>query len=77
MGYLDMEAIATVPPPVQRAIAEGHTLTRNQLETLIAVEAKLLGLSVDDALACARAGTLPRSYVADDLALLIGLLATD
>jgi hypothetical protein len=49
-------------------------LTETQLRALIADEAKLLGLTFDDAVKRAKSRTLPRTYIGDDLALLIELL---
>lgn len=49
-------------------------LTESQLRALVADEAKLLGLTFDDAVKRAKSRTLPRTYIGDDLALLIELL---
>jgi len=49
-------------------------LSESELRALIAEEAKLLGLTFEDAVKRARNRTLPRTYIGDDLALLIELL---
>ena len=49
-------------------------LTETQLRALIADEAKFLGLTFDEAVKRAKSRTLPRTYVGDDVALLVELL---
>lgn len=67
-----MRAVVRIPPTLRQAIRRGR-LTPSQVTHLIRVEAKALGLSPAQAVARARAGTLPRHYIADDLALLVQL----
>lgn len=63
-----------LPKSLQQAIEQGE-LTDAQLRELIGLEAKALGLlSTEEAIEHAKAHTLPRNYIADDLALLIELL---
>jgi hypothetical protein len=57
------------------AALECGELTPEQLRRLIALEAEALGLSFDEAVARARAKTLPsRDVIASDLELLVDLL---
>lgn len=59
---------------LREAIERGE-LTDDQVRELIALEAHALGLGVEDAIAQARAGTLPRTPIGSDLELLVDLLA--
>jgi hypothetical protein len=65
--------VPQVPEALQRAISTGE-LTEVQLRELIELEANALSLSTEEAIKRAKAGTLPRHYIADDLALLVDLL---
>jgi hypothetical protein len=58
---------------LDQAIDRGE-LTEEQLLELIAEEAATLGLSRDEAIARARAGTLPKRFPAADLELLVQML---
>lgn len=62
-----------LPDRLRQAVEQGD-LTEDQLRELIALEADALGLSAEEAIARAKAGKLPRTYLGDDLALLIELL---
>jgi hypothetical protein len=62
-----------IPKSLRKAIEAGQ-LTEAQLRELIALEARALGLSPDEAIRQARARKLPRGHVADDLSLLVELL---
>ena len=61
------------PEETQQAIQEGTLLTDDHLRALIELDARALGLSTDEALLRARAGSLPRNPIADDLLLLLGI----
>jgi len=63
-----------LPEDLQKAIESGH-LTNEQIRLLIELEAKALGLSVDEARKLARARALPSNAVGSDLQLLFGLVA--
>lgn len=62
-----------LPKELQEAIAKGE-LTENQLRELIALEAKALDLSLDEAIERASKNTLPRNYLGADISLLVDLL---
>lgn len=66
--------MVALPESLRQAVERGE-LTEDQLRELIALEAEALGLSPDEAIYRAKAGTLPHHYVADDLALLVALLS--
>lgn len=61
------------PEEVQRAVLSGTILTEDHLRALIEIDARVLGMSPDEAIFRARAGTLPKNPVADDLMLLLGI----
>jgi hypothetical protein len=63
-----------LPTELREAIERG-TLTPAQLSQLIELEAACLGLSAEEAIQRAQAGTLPKHYIADDLALLVEMQA--
>jgi hypothetical protein len=65
--------MAPLPADLQQAIARGE-LSEDQLRQLITLEAGALSLSFDQAIAQAKAGTLPNNYIGADLELLIELL---
>lgn len=65
--------MSPLPKDLEQAIADG-TLTEEQLKELIRLEADALGLSFDQAVKQAKAGTLPKNYIGADLELLIDLL---
>ncbi len=78
-GSRSVQACYTVDMPelpieLREAIERG-ALTRAQLAQLIALEAEAIGLTAEEAVARAHAGTLPRHYIADDLALLVEMQA--
>lgn len=62
-----------VPKPLQEAIDRGK-LSTEQLRQLIELEARLLGLSVEEVIQLAKKNDLPRNYVGRDLSLLVELL---
>ena len=66
--------MADLPDDLRCAIESGR-LTQVQLRRLIELEACALNLSIDEAIRRARAGTLPKHYIADDLALLVEMQA--
>lgn len=66
--------MADLPDDLREAIESGR-LTRAQLRRLIELEARALNLSVEEAIQRARTGTLPKHYIADDLALLVVMQA--
>lgn len=59
-----------MPAALVHAI-EGGELTETQLRELIAFEAAQLDLTFDEAVQCAREGTLPKGALGTDLELLI------
>jgi hypothetical protein len=61
---------------VQRAVQSGDILGDAHLRALIEIDARALGMSPDEAIIRARAGTLPRTPIADDLILLLGIEAS-
>ncbi len=63
-----------LPKDLLAAMARG-ALTEPQLRQLIELEAQALGLSLEDALARARAGTLPKNVLGTDVQQLVELLA--
>jgi hypothetical protein len=65
--------MSPLPQHLQDAIETGE-LTDEQLRELITLEARALGLSFEDVLARAQAGTLPKNYIGADLELLVDLL---
>lgn len=62
------------PLEVQGKIDRGETLSVEEVRAIIAAEAAELGLLIEEAIARARAGTLPRHYLASDIELLVGML---
>ena len=65
--------MSPLPKDLVRAIEQGE-LTETQLKELIRLEAEALGLSLDQAIARAKDGSLPKSYIGADLELLVDLL---
>ncbi len=67
--------MGNLPANLVKAIEQGQPITEEQLRELIAVEAKEIGLSFDEAVKAAEEGTLPSgSLVASDVAFLVDLL---
>jgi hypothetical protein len=67
--------MGNLPANLVKAIEQGQPITEEQLRELIAVEAKEIGLSFDEAVRAAEQGTLPSgSLVASDVAFLVDLL---
>ena len=64
----------TVPRELLDALESG-TITQDQLQALITLEAQELGLSLEDALRLASEGTLPTGALGTDIEYLAGLLA--
>lgn len=62
-----------VPADIQAALEAGE-LSEAQLRELIRLEAEALGMTFEEAVAKARAGTLPRTLIASDLEMLVELL---
>jgi hypothetical protein len=76
IGYKRNEETVTMPElpeDLQRAIEAG-TLTNEQIRQLIELEARVIGLSFDEALAKAQDRSLPSNPVGSDLQMLFGLL---
>lgn len=70
-----MAAIATqVPQDILDALEDDGELSDEQLRQLISIEAAMIGLSFDEALAAARARTLPRNYLGSDIEFLVRML---
>lgn len=63
-----------IPPELSQAIESGE-LTQNQLRQLITIEARVMGLSFDQAVDQARARTLPKTAHGSDIEMLVELLA--
>lgn len=61
-------------PPDILAALDGGELTRGQVRRLIAWEAGLMGLTFAQAVIAAAAGTLPRTVLGSDVALLLRML---
>jgi hypothetical protein len=61
-------------PKLQEAI-EGGELTIEELRELIAIEAKELGLTVEEAQNAAKLGRLPKNAIGSDVEFLLQLLA--
>ena len=62
-----------MPSDLLEAIERGE-ITLEQLRELIRIEALDLGFELEEAILRARARTLPRGLIADDLELLVGML---
>jgi len=62
-----------VPADIQAALDAGE-LSEDQLRELIRLEAEALGMTFEEGVAQARAGTLPRTLIASDLEMLVDLL---
>ena len=62
-----------LPQELREAIAAGN-VTIDQVRELFRLEAEDLGMTFDEALAAARAGSLPHSAVGADLELLADLI---
>jgi hypothetical protein len=62
-----------LPEELRKAIESGK-LTDEQVRLLIELEAKVIGLSYDEARARAKARSLPRNGIGNDLQLLFGLV---
>jgi hypothetical protein len=58
------------------AALSGSILTDEHLHAMIEIDARALGMSTDEAILRARRGTLPRTPIADDLILLLGVQAS-
>lgn len=65
--------MAKMSAPLAEAIERGE-LTEEQFRELIETEARALGLTYDEAIARARAGTLPRHPRGANLELLVEML---
>jgi hypothetical protein len=65
--------MSPLPAALQEAIERGE-LTEAQLRELIALEAKALGLTYEEAVRKARDRRLPKNYIGADLELLVQLL---
>jgi len=66
--------MAAAPLAIQGKIDRGEELSEAEVRAIIAAEAAELGLALEEAIARARAGTLPRHYLASDIELLVGML---
>jgi hypothetical protein len=63
-----------VPPDLLAAIEGDGVLSREQLCQLITIEAEMIGLTFDEAVARARADTLPRNPIGFDIRALVGMI---
>jgi hypothetical protein len=68
------EPMPELPASLVEAIERGE-LTPEQLAELIRLEARALGFDYEEAVARAKAGTLPKTHIGADLSLLVDLLA--
>ncbi len=67
--------MGNLPANLIKAIEQGQPITEEQLRELISAEAKELGLSFDEAVRAAQAGTLPSGNLyASDIVFLVDLL---
>ena len=62
-----------VPDHIIQALEDGE-ITHDQLRELIGIEAAMLGLSFEDAVASAQDDTLPRDPIGTDLRFLVFML---
>ena len=63
-----------MPPDLLAAIEGDGVLTDEQLRQLIEIEAESIGLTFDEAVAAARAGSLPKNHIGFDIRSLVGML---
>lgn len=63
-----------MPDDLLAAIEGDGVLSDEQFRQLIAIEAEMIGLSFDEAVARARADTLPRNAVGHDIRSLVRIL---
>ncbi len=62
-----------IPDHIINAIEDGE-ITQTQLRELIGIEAAMLGMSFDEAVAGARDDTLPHDPIGSDLRMLVMML---
>lgn len=67
---------AQMPPELLAAIEGDGELTRDQFRQLFEIEAEMIGLTFDEAIAAARAGTLPRNHIGFDLRFIASVIDT-
>jgi len=65
-----------MPADLLVAIESDGELTREQFRQLFEIEAESIGLTFDEAIAAARAGTLPRDPIGDDLLFIASIIDT-
>lgn len=65
---------AQMPPELLAAIEGDGVLTEEQFRQLFEIEAESIGLTFDEAIAAARAGTLPRNPIGDDLKFIASII---
>lgn len=63
-----------MPPDLLAAIEGDGELSREQFRQLFEIEAESIGLTFDEAIAAARAGTLPKNPIGDDLDFIASML---
>jgi hypothetical protein len=63
-----------MPPDLLEAIEGDGVLTDDQLRQLVAIEAEMIGLTYDEAVARARADALPRNTLGTDIRALVRML---
>ena len=63
-----------MPPDLLEAIESDGELTREQFRQLFEIEAESIGLTFDEAIEAARAGTLPRHPIGDDLMFIASII---
>jgi len=61
------------PEELQQAVQSGQLLNQDHRRALIEIDAHALGMSTDEEIIRARKGTLPKTPVADDLLMLLGI----
>ena len=62
-----------IPKPLARAIESG-TLTSDQARHLAEIEARQLGLTLDQAIQAAQQGQLPKSPLGSDVEFLVAII---
>ena len=63
-----------MPPDLLAAIEGDGILTDAQIQQLVAIEAEMIGLTYDEAVAAARADALPKNAIGFDIRSLVRML---
>lgn len=63
-----------MPPDLLAAIEGDGVLTTEQFRQLFEIEAESIGLTFDEAIAAARAGTLPKNPIGFDLEFIASII---